>query len=306
MIRLYPTQAQRDMLKQWFGVARKTYNATVCLFRGHRRVKRSLAEARIPIERRLYKKQYVAAVPYQLRDNAIKDCVTASIAAAKRYQDTGRVTRLSFRSRKDESQSIKPLTKSCKALLDGNSRPRLFQMYSTYMKPIRTKEDIPAFRACLVVMRYGREFYLKADIEYTKPSAPESVDVRRAVGLDPNVKNLFGVWSASEQRMIELPDFAKHNKRVARLTQLHATIKQRRAQRTLTRKRQRAFQKRLDLRVGVPNGHGERLERGHGGRRLVAVDLGDQGLEHPLGDPGLTQPGQEDVVVAPGVLEGVG
>jgi transposase len=248
MIRLYPTQAQRDMLKQWFGVARKTYNATVCLFRGHRRVKRSLAEARIPIERRLYKKQYVAAVPYQLRDNAIKDCVTASIAAAKRYQDTGRVTRLSFRSRKDESQSIKPLTKSCKALLDGNSRPRLFQMYSTYMKPIRTKEDIPAFRACQVVMRYGREFYLKADIEYTKPSAPESVDVRRAVGLDPNVKNLFGVWSASEQRMIELPDFAKHNKRVARLTQLHATIKQRRAQRTLTRKRQRAFQKRLGLR----------------------------------------------------------
>ena len=72
MIRLYPTQAQRDVLKQWFGVARKTYNATVCLFRGHRRVKRSLAEARIPIERRLYKKQYVAAVPYQLRDNAIK------------------------------------------------------------------------------------------------------------------------------------------------------------------------------------------------------------------------------------------
>ena len=53
MIKLYPTPAQRDMLKQWFGVARKTYNATVCIFRGKRRVKKSLAEARIRVERRL-------------------------------------------------------------------------------------------------------------------------------------------------------------------------------------------------------------------------------------------------------------
>ena len=93
-------------------------------------------------------------------------------------------------------------------------------MYASYMKPIRTKEDIPAFRACQVVMKYGREFYLKADVEYERPPAPQSVDVRRAVGLDPNVKNLFGVWSASEQRVIDLPDFAKHNKRVARLSQV--------------------------------------------------------------------------------------
>ena len=42
-------------------------------------------------------------------------------------------------------------------------------------------------------MKYGREFYLKADVEYEKSPAPQSVDVRRVVGLDPNVKNLFGV-----------------------------------------------------------------------------------------------------------------
>lgn len=248
MIKLYPTPAQRGMLKQWFGVARKTYNTTVCIFRGKRRVKKSLAEARIHVERRLYKKKYVAATPLQIRDNAIGDCVVATVAAIKRYQKTGRAASLCFRSRKDESQSIKPYTRSCKALLDGNNRPRLFQMYASYMKPIRTKEDIPAFRACQVVMKYGREFYLKADVEYEKPPAPQSVDVRRAVGLDPNVKNLFGVWSASEQRVIDLPDFAKHNKRVARLNQVLSAIKQRRAKRTLTRKRQRTFQKRLGLR----------------------------------------------------------
>lgn len=213
MIKLYPTQAQRGMLKQWFGVVRKTYNATVCIFRGKRRVKKSLAEARIRVERRLYKKKYVAATPLQIRDNAIGDCVVATVATIKRYQKTGSATSLCFRSRKDESQSIKPYTRSCKALLDGNNRPRLFQMYASYMKPIRTKEDIPAFRACQVIMKYGREFYLKADVEYEKPPAPQSVDVRRAVGLDPNVKNLFGVWSASEQRVIDLPDFAKHKDR---------------------------------------------------------------------------------------------
>ena len=248
MIKLYPTPTQRDMLKQWFGVARKTYNATICIFRGKRRVKKSLAEARIRIERRLYKKKYVVATPLQIRDNAIGDCVVATTAAIKRYQKTGHATSLRFRSRKDESQSIKPYTRSCKALLDSNNRPRLFQMYTSYMKPIRTKEDIPAFRACQVIMKYGREFYLKADVEYEKSPAPQSVDVRRVVGLDPNVKNLFGVWSASEQRVIDLPDFARHNKRVARLNQVLAAIKQRRTRRTLTRKKHRAFQKRLGLR----------------------------------------------------------
>jgi transposase len=180
---------------------------------------------------------------------------------------------MSFRSRKDESQSIKPYTPSCKVLVDGNNRSRLFQMYSTYLTPIRTKEDIPAFSACQVVMKYGREFYLKADIPYEKPPALVDVDVRRAVGLDPNVKNLFGMWSTSEKRVVPLPNFEKHNRRVSKLTQIHARIKARRtkraktrkdgtaqyeeagisrtykrAQRTLTRKRQRAYQKRLGLR----------------------------------------------------------
>ena len=127
----YPTPAQRDMLKQWFGVARKTYNATVCIFRGKRRVKKSLAEARIRVERRLCQEKYVAETPLQIRDNAIGDCVVATVAAIKRHQKTGRVASLCFRSRKDESQSIKPYTRSCKALLDGNNRPRLFQMYAS-------------------------------------------------------------------------------------------------------------------------------------------------------------------------------
>ena len=85
-------------------------------------------------------------------------------------------------------------------------------------------------------MKYGREFYLKADVD-VKPPAPQSVDVHRAVGLDPNVKNLFGVWSTSEQRVLPLPDFAKHNKRVARRSQVLAAVKQRRAKRTLLRVR---------------------------------------------------------------------
>ena len=129
----------------------------------------------------------------------------ATVAAIKRYQKTGRVASLCFRSRRTSRRASSPTRAPAKALLDGNNRPRLFQMYASYMKPIRTKEDIPAFRACQVVMKYGREFYLKADVEYERPPAPQSVDVRRAVGLDPNVKNLFGVWSASEQRVIDLP-----------------------------------------------------------------------------------------------------
>ena len=145
---LIPRQ-RSDMLKQWFGVARKTYNATVCIFRAGSVVKKSLAEGASAWEAAVQEK-YVAATPLQIRDNAIGDCVVATVAAIALPED-GRVASLCFRSRKDESQSIKPHTRPCKALLDENNRPRLFQMYASYMKPIRTKEDILAFRACQVV-----------------------------------------------------------------------------------------------------------------------------------------------------------
>ena len=49
--------------KQWFEWSARHTTPPFCIFRGKRRVKKSLAEARIRVERRLYKKKYVAATP---------------------------------------------------------------------------------------------------------------------------------------------------------------------------------------------------------------------------------------------------
>ena len=120
-------------------MARKTYNATICIFRGKRRVKKSLAEARIRIERRLYKEVRCrdAAPDPRQRHRRLRRSHHCGYQALPK---TGHATSLRFRSRKDESQSIKPYTRSCKALLDSNNRPRLFQMYTSYMKPIHQRK----------------------------------------------------------------------------------------------------------------------------------------------------------------------
>ena len=68
----------------------------------------------------------------------------------------------------------------------------------------------------------------------------------RAVGLDPNVKNLFRVWSASEQRVIDLPT-SRSTTSAWRDCRYSPRSNRGRAKRTLTRKRQRVPE-RLGLR----------------------------------------------------------
>ena len=85
-------------------------------------------------------------------------------------------------------------------------------------------------------MKYGREFYLKADVEYEKPPAPVDVDIRRAVGPGSNVKNLFGVVRASAR--VRCPT-SRSTTGAWRDLRSCTPRSSRSAQRTLSRKRQR-------------------------------------------------------------------
>ena len=89
MIKLYPTPAQRDVCQAmvWSGpqdiqrhrlhIPREASCEEVARRGAHPRGEAAVQE------------KYVAATPLQIRDNAIGDCVVATVAAIKRYQKTG-------------------------------------------------------------------------------------------------------------------------------------------------------------------------------------------------------------------------
>jgi putative transposase len=248
MIRLYPTSQQRNILRQWFGVARKVYNTTSSLFKRRRKMDKKLENIRQKLERRLYKKKYISSVPLQIRDNAINDHLKSRKNAILKYVKEKKVSTFRFRKKKDPSQSIQPYSAAAKRVLDCNNRYCLLQLYSTYLPPIRTKEELPAFTSCRIVMKYNREFYLKADIRYDiPPPKRQTIELDNAVGLDPNVKNMFGYYSTSKAGIIgeDINDvLGKYNAKISRLQSIKPKVTALKRRKTLTRKIQRQYFKR--------------------------------------------------------------
>lgn len=201
MIKLYPTMEQRNILKQWFGVARKVYNKTLCLYRYRRNHKLNFIYIRDITLRLLKKHKYVTDTPRNIKAEAINDYVKAHENVRQKYKTTGKVSNFTFRSKKDISQSIVPFTNSVKILKNQNNRRRLIQFYSTVLSPIKTKEDLPeSINSCRIVMKNNKTFYVKADIKYYVPEKHPNLD--NAIGLDPNEKNIFGFYSPKECGLI--------------------------------------------------------------------------------------------------------
>ena len=103
-IRIYPTQQQKRLFKQWFGVERKVYNTCInhfnekdIEFKGWMKmstlVLHSLTEG------------YIKSVPYQIKNKAVKDSYTSWMTNCKRTKKSGKPFELRYKSRKNPIQS---------------------------------------------------------------------------------------------------------------------------------------------------------------------------------------------------------
>ena len=250
-IRLYPTMEQRSILKQWFGVARKVYNSTLKICQARPKLNKSLDNLRFRIEKKLYHKNYINRVPYHIKDNAISDYIKADDNARLKYRTTKKRSQMRFRSKKQSSQSIQPKNESTKPILNSNNRPRLLQLYQRYLSPIKTKEDIPDFSSCRIVMKYGREFYLSAEVKYGLPQKNQVVDLDRTVAIDPNTKNMLAFYSTSTagvfgENINQLLD--SKNSKISRLQHFESKVSNKRTKKMLRRKIIRQFNKREGIR----------------------------------------------------------
>ena len=103
-IRIYPTQEQRILFKQWFGVSRKFYNESVSWYNQKDKDTINWMEIAKRLTHQLTE-DYAKVVPYQIKKIAVKDCYNAFMNGVRKAKKTGEAFELGFRSKKNPKQS---------------------------------------------------------------------------------------------------------------------------------------------------------------------------------------------------------
>jgi transposase len=186
-ILLKPTLEQRQILLQWFGVARKCYNNA----NNHLRKKTvSLNDIRDTVIKNLDQEfPYVKSVPLKIKQEAISDLKKATTNAINKYKKTKKFQKIHFQKRKAPSQSININKEAIKPSELGVC------IYPTLLGEIVTKESINKIPThCRITLKYGRFFYLcipktlkKIEI---KPVLKDSI-----VAIDPGERIFSSFYS---------------------------------------------------------------------------------------------------------------
>lgn len=188
-IRLYPTKKQREILKQWFGTFRWTYNK--CLEGIKNGMAKNKKELRAKYLNSINFKdneelKWVLETPYDVRDEAMRDLLKAykSNFASKREKFD-----IKFKSKKMRTQSIVIHNKHWK---NGTFHPTFFGK-----DPIRGSEPLPEKLGfdCRLQMDNLQEFYLCLiiPIEIRSDSQRPDFDERtkKMIALDPGVRTFM-------------------------------------------------------------------------------------------------------------------
>ena len=182
-IRIYPTQQQKQLFKQWFGVERKVYNTCInhfnekdIEFKGWMKmstlVLHSLTE------------DYIKTVPYQIKNMAVKDSYTARQTNCKKTKKTGKPFKLRYKSRKNPVQS-------CYIPKSAVSESGIYYTISGKLKFSERdwlKNDICD---CRLINDHGR-WYLSVPQKITTVHTENQGGI---VALDPGVRNFLTYFS---------------------------------------------------------------------------------------------------------------
>ena len=180
-IRIFLSPDQKALLKQWFGVSRYVYNATIKYLqepgtKANWMVVAPTILAALP--------EWAKPVPYQIKKIAVKDACTAIKEAKKGFKQDGQIRRCRFRSRKDRQQTIY----IPKSAISKNG------VYHTILGKAVLKESIPdGFSDGRLTLVYG-EYYL---ITSTEVQPQSSENQGRVVALDPGVRTFMTFFSES-------------------------------------------------------------------------------------------------------------
>lgn len=182
-IRIYPTQQQKRLFKQWFGVERKVYNTCInhfnekdIEFKGWMKmstlVLHSLTEG------------YIKSVPYQIKNKAVKDSYTSWMTNCKRTKKSGKPFELRYKSRKNPIQS-------CYIPKSAVSDSGIYHTISGKLKFSEREWIKNDICDCRLINDHGR-WYLSVPQKLTTMPTENQGGI---VALDPGVRNFLTYFS---------------------------------------------------------------------------------------------------------------
>jgi putative transposase len=180
-IRIFLSPNQKALLKQWFGVSRYVYNATIKHLQEPGTKANWMAVAPIIMAAL---PDWAKSVPYQIKKIAVKDACATVKSAKKGFGKDGQIRKCKFRSRKDRQQTV----------YIPKSAIKKYGIYHTILGQSKLKEALPKdFSDGRLTLAYG-EYYLIVSEEVQ----PRQIDNQgRVVALDPGVRTFMTFFSES-------------------------------------------------------------------------------------------------------------
>jgi putative transposase len=177
-IRVFPTNEQKKILNNWFGVSRLAYNSTID-YLNQPGVKASYMVNASKIYHDL--PEFAASCPSQIRQYAIKDAHEALKAQKAKFLKTGKPFRMRFRSRKNPCQGIKFAT--------ANYRNGL---YRTKLGTLKMSQKLPDGLCDGRLTLHNGQYHIIAPYK-TRLTVTENQG--SVVALDPGVRTFQTFYS---------------------------------------------------------------------------------------------------------------
>ena len=184
-IRIYPTQQQKILFKQWFGVARKFYNETLTIYKnGSDKVWHKVYQ---DIAKQNEEHDYIKSVPYQIKKIAVRDYNRALFINKAKAKRSGKPFEMKFKSKKNPKQS-------CfipKTAISSSG------IYYTIAGKLKMNErawfENEEINDCRLVLEFGKWFVeIPKEIKITPIENQEGV-----VAIDPGVRT-FATYFSTE------------------------------------------------------------------------------------------------------------
>jgi putative transposase len=230
--RLRPTPGQRQLFKSWIGCGRFVFNRTV----EHLKAVKGPILASLP--------DWAKATPYQIKSLAVEDACKAVTAAKKKYRETGKVSEVHFKTRRDPRQSINI---PGSAILPNGIYPTISGKGLHYVEPLPSKRVGKASKNGKATMADGRLLF-----EYGRwyLCVPETVTVHqpenqglRIVAIDPGIRAFATFYSADECGQIASGDYGRLVRLAQHLDDLLSRLDKKRKDGRVTARRRQDMRK---------------------------------------------------------------
>lgn len=184
-IRIYPTQQQKILFKQWFGVARKFYNETLTIYKnGSDKVWHKVYQ---DIAEQNKEHDYIKAVPCQIKNRAVYDYRKALSINKMKAKRSGKPFEMKFKSKKNPKQSCYIPKTAIKS--SG--------IYHTIAGKLKMTErqwfENEEIKACRLTLEFGKWFIvIPREMKTTPIDNQEGV-----VAIDPGIRT-FATYFSTE------------------------------------------------------------------------------------------------------------